>query len=55
LTYLFFRSYGGSKAATILVPKVHINEKINIRTEKKTLKPMLSGPYLMINQLIKSM
>jgi hypothetical protein len=31
-------SYGGSKAARILVPKVHINGKINIKMKKKTLK-----------------
>jgi hypothetical protein len=34
-------SYGGSKAARILVPKVHINGKINTRMEKKTLKTNL--------------
>jgi hypothetical protein len=28
-------SYGGSKAARVLVPKVHINGKINTRMEKK--------------------
>jgi hypothetical protein len=35
------------------MPKVHINGKINTKLEK-TLKPMLSGPYVVINQLIKS-
>jgi hypothetical protein len=28
-------SYGGSKVARILVPKVHINEKINTKMKKK--------------------
>jgi hypothetical protein len=28
-------SYGGSKATRVLVPKVHINGKINIRMKKK--------------------
>jgi hypothetical protein len=28
-------SYGGSKVARVLLPKVHINEKINIRILKK--------------------
>jgi hypothetical protein len=28
-------SYSGSKVARILVPKIHINEKINIKMEKK--------------------
>jgi hypothetical protein len=29
-------SHNGSKAAKVLVPKVHINGKINIRMEKKS-------------------
>jgi len=28
-------SYGGSKAARVLVSKVHLNRKINIKMEKK--------------------
>jgi hypothetical protein len=31
-------SYIGSKATRVLAPKVHINGKINIIMEKKTLK-----------------
>jgi hypothetical protein len=31
-------SYIGSKMARILVPKIHINEKINITMAKKMLK-----------------
>jgi hypothetical protein len=31
-------SYSGSKVASIPIPKVHINGKINIRMAKKTLK-----------------
>jgi glutaredoxin len=38
----------------VLVPKVHINGKINIGMEKKLYKPMLKGPYVLINELIKS-
>jgi hypothetical protein len=33
-TYWVDASYGGSKAARVLVPKVHINEKINTRMKK---------------------
>jgi len=40
--------------ATTLVPKVHINGKINTRMKKIHEKSMLNGPYMMINQLIKS-
>jgi hypothetical protein len=39
--------------AKVPIPKVHINGKINIRMEK-SLKPMFSGPYVVINQLINS-
>jgi hypothetical protein len=46
-------SYIGSKMAKVPIPKVHINGKINIRMEK-SLKPMFSGPYVVINQLINS-
>jgi len=46
-------SYDGSKVAKILVPKVHVNGKINIRMEK-TLKTNFSGSYVVINQVIKS-
>jgi len=46
-------SYGGSKAPRDLVPKIHVNGKINIIMQKM-LKPMLRGPYVVINQLIKS-
>jgi hypothetical protein len=45
--------YGASKQAKVPTPKVHINGKINTRMEKK-FKPMFSGPYVVINQLIKS-
>jgi hypothetical protein len=38
----------------IPIPKVHINGKINTTMEKKTLKPIFSGLYVMISQLIKS-
>jgi hypothetical protein len=38
----------------ILVQKVHINGKINVKMEKKMLKPMFNGPYVVINQLIRS-
>jgi len=31
-------SYSGSEGARILVPKAHMNGKINIIMEKKTLK-----------------
>jgi hypothetical protein len=31
-------NHSGSKMARILVPKVHINGKFNIKMEKKTLK-----------------
>jgi hypothetical protein len=46
-------SYGGSKATKVPILEVHINGKINTRM-KKRLKPMFSGPYVVINQLIKS-
>jgi hypothetical protein len=43
-------SYDGSKTTRVLIPKVHINGKINTRMEKQSWKPMLSGPYVVINQ-----
>jgi hypothetical protein len=36
------------------MPKVHTNGKNNTIMEKKCQKPMISGPYVVINQLIKS-
>jgi len=46
-------SYSDSKVVRVPIPKVHINGKINTIMKKKK-KPMFSGPYVMINQLIKS-
>jgi hypothetical protein len=43
-------NYGGSKATRVLVPKIHINGKITLEW-KKNKKPMLNGPYVVINQL----
>jgi len=37
-----------------LMPKVHKNGKNNIIMGKKCQKPMISGPYVVINQLINS-
>jgi len=45
-------NYSDSKMTRILVPKVHINGKINIRM-RKNIKTMLNGPYMVINQLRK--
>jgi hypothetical protein len=47
-------SYGGSKTTRVLVPKVHINGKINTIMENNMLKTNVSGPYVVINKLIKS-
>jgi hypothetical protein len=47
-------SYGGSKVARNSMSKVHINGKINTKINKNCQKSMLSGPYVIINQLIKS-
>jgi hypothetical protein len=46
-------NYNGSKVVKVLVPEVYINGKFNTIMEK-TLKTMLNGPYVVINQLIKS-
>jgi hypothetical protein len=37
-------SYGGSKVARILIPKVHISGKINIRMGKNITNQCLVGP-----------
>jgi hypothetical protein len=37
-------SYGGSKAIRVLVPKVHINGKINTMIEENIKNQCLMGP-----------
>jgi len=37
-------SYSDSKATRVLVPKVHINEKINTKMEKNVKNQCLVGP-----------
>jgi hypothetical protein len=51
--YKLDASYRDSKVARVPIPKVHINGKINTIMKKK-IKPMFNGPYVVINQLIKS-
>jgi hypothetical protein len=47
-------SYNGSKVTRVPIPKVHVNGKINTKMENNCQKPMFSEPYVVINQLIKS-